>query len=197
MPKKGKLPEWEREENRKKIFLTLLKDPLTFTELLKTLPISRGTLAGHLKDLEEANIIERTRRKGKRVYQVIFGDEEKIMDEIKSAHFDLLLKILSDFTDPLIFDIWKSYSECLLRGIIYFKRRELMGEPRLSAKELHIKSFEIMKAADTPSLQKLFHVDEILERLREMPESEFSEIEELRRSVEKGLRKGKKDEVKN
>jgi len=197
MPKKGKIPEWEREENRTRIFLTLLKEPKTFTELLKALPISRGTLAGHLKNLEEKKIIERTRKEGKRVYQVIFEDEERIIDEIKAAHFDLLLIILSDLTDPLIVEIWRSYSEYLLRSIIFLKRRELMGEPRLTAKELHIKSLEMMKVTDTPKLQKLFPVDEILKRFREMPESDFSEIEELRRSVKKKLRNGKKDEIKN
>ena len=112
-----------------------MKKPLTFTELLNNLSISRKTLSDHLKVLEEEKIIARTRRNGKRVYEVIFDDEERIMDELKSAHFDLLLNMLTDLTDPLFAEVFKSYLESMLRGIIFLRKRELMGEPRLSAKE--------------------------------------------------------------
>lgn len=202
MPIKGKLPEWEKEENRKKIFFTLLEEPLSFTKLLNTLSISRRTLSEHLKDLEKEKIIVRTRRNDKRVYQVIFDDKEKIMNELKSTHFDLLLKTLSHFTDPLIIELWRSYSESILKGIVYFKEREVMQHTRaralrLSAKEIMIKSFEIMKTTASPKLQQLMHIDEILESLEKIPESEFDELEQLRRSIEKELKEGKKDEVEN
>ncbi len=177
MPKKGKLPEWEKEDNRKKIFLELLNQPLSHKELLETLQISRGTLSVHLRELETDKIIERTRRNGKRLYQIIFDDEERIMDELKSIHFDLLLKMLADLVDPLIAEVWKSYSESLLRGIIFFKKRRLMGVPNLSLRAMNIKVYETIQQSASPKLQKMMHVDEILKGLKEKSDSDFYEIE--------------------
>lgn len=197
MPRKGKRPEWERLENRKKIFLELLKRPSSFTELLEKLPISRGALTKHLRELEETKVIERARRKGKRVYQISFDNEEKILDELKSTHFDLLLKILAELVDPLIIDFWQSYSQTLLKTIIFFKKRELMDKPRISAKELHIKVYENIQSSASPKAKKLMHVDEILEGLKKVPDSAFNEFEEVRRSIEKDLKGSKKNEGKN
>lgn len=192
MPKKGKLPEWEKQDNRKKIFLTLFGEPTTFTELLRKLPISRGTLSEHLKELESEKIIGKTRRNGKRVYQVILGDEEKIMDELKAIHFDLLLEMLGEFVDPLLGEVFKSYLESLLRNIIYFKKRELIGERRLSAQELMVNSFEIIKKGASPRLQKMMNVNEIIEGLKSAPESTFDELESYRSTINKKMKRGKK-----
>jgi predicted transcriptional regulator len=176
MPEKGKLPQWEKEENRKKVFLELLKTPMSHKDLLETLKISRGTLSKHLRDLEEDGIIGKTRRNGKRVYQIIFDDEEKIMDELKAMHFDLLLKLLSDFVDPLFVEFWKSYSESILRGIIYFKKRAIMGSPELSIREMNLQVYETIKKSASPRMQKMMYVDEILNGLKETSESDFYEI---------------------
>ncbi len=197
MPKEGKRPEWEKLENRKKIFLELLKRPSSFTELLENLPISRGALAKHLKELEEEKIIEKTRRKGKRVYQIAFDNENRIINELKSIHFDLLLESFAELVDPLIIDLWKSYLESLYKGIFFFKKRELMDEPRMSAKELHIKSYEIIQSSAPPKAKKIMRIDEIVEKLKKMPDSNFEEFEKLRRSMDKELKEGKKNEGKD
>ena len=177
--------------------MELLEKPSSFTELLEKLPISRGALTKHLRELEEKGIIEKARRKAKRVYQIAFDNEEKILDELKSTHFDVLLKILAELVDPLIIDFWQSYSQTLLKTIIFFKKRELMEKPRISAKELHIKVYENIQSSASPKAKKLMHVDEILEGLKKVPDSAFNEFEEVRRSIEKDLKEAKKNEGKN
>jgi DNA-binding transcriptional ArsR family regulator len=193
LPRKGKRPEWEKEENRKKIFLALLKEPLNFEKLREKLQISRGTLAKHLRELEEKRIIEKARINGKRVYQIAFDNEERILDELKSTHFDLLLKALAELVDPLFIDFWKSYSQTLLKTIIFLKKRELMDKPRISAKELHIKVYENIQSSASPKAKKLMHVDEILDGFKKMPYSAFEELDKFFRSSDKGLQGGKKE----
>jgi biotin operon repressor len=185
LPKKGKRPEWEKLENRKIIFLELFEKPSSFKELLEKLPISRGALAKHLRELEEKGIIEKARRKGRRVYQIAFDNEEKILDELKSTHFDMLLKLLAEFVDPLFIDFWESYSQTMLKNIIFFKKRELMDMPRITAKEIHIKVYENIQSSASPEAKKIMHVDEILEKLKEMPDSAFEELDKFLMSDEK------------
>ena len=186
------MPKWEKGENRKKIFLALIDNPLTFSELLENLPISRGALAGHLKELEEEAIIAKARRNKKRVYKIVFDNEEKIMNELKSIHFDILLKLVSDSIDPMIGEVLKSMLDSLMKQIIFFKKRELLDKPRLSAKELQIKTYEIMKTTASPRLQKEMRLNEILGGLRNAPDSVFKEFEDLRTSMNKELKKVKK-----
>jgi DNA-binding transcriptional ArsR family regulator len=196
MPKKGKKPEWEKVENRKRILLTLWKQPLSHKELLESLQISRGTLSDHLRDLEEEEIIRKTRRNGKRVYEVIFDNEERIKNEVYSMNFEMLFKLMSD-TDPVFAETWRSFSESLLKEIIYFKKRRSMDEPRLSAKELLIKTYEIIRKTASPSVRKQIHIDEILEGTKEMPESKFEDLEKSRRHIKKELKGEKNNESEN
>ena len=196
MPKKGKQPEWEKGDNRKRILLTLWKQPHSHKELLETLQISRGTLSTHLRNLEEEEIIRKTRRNGKRVYEVIFDDEERIRNEVYSMNFEMLLDLMSD-TDTLFAETWRSFSESLIKEIIYFKKRRLMDEPRLSAKELLLKTYEIIRNTASSSVRKQIHIDEILEGTKEMPESKFEGLEKLMRHIEKELKEEKNNESEN
>ena len=173
--------------------MELLKSPSSFTELLEKLPMSRGSLTKHLRELEEKKIIEKARRKGKRVYQISFDDEEKILDELKSTHFDLLLKTLAEFVDPLFIDFWESYSQTMLKNIIFLKKRELMDKPRISAKELHIKVYENIQSSASPKAKKLMHVDEILEGLKKMPDSVFEEMDRFLMSSNRKIQGEKKE----
>lgn len=196
MPEKGKLPEWEKKDNRKKIFLALMNKPLSHKELLEELQISRGTLSAHLRDLEEEKIIGRTRRNGKRVYEIIFDDDERIRDELNSMSFELLLDLMSDTLDPLFVDTIKSFSESLFRVMIYFKKRKLMDEPRLSTKEMIVKTYEIIKKSAPPNVAEFIQIDDFLENVRNAPESNFEELEKIQLALGKKVRE-RKNERKN
>jgi DNA-binding MarR family transcriptional regulator len=200
MPRKNLKPEWEKEENRKIVFITLLNEPSSFTELLNKLSMSRGALSTHLKELEKEKVIERTRRNGKRVYQIIFDDEERLRNELKSVNYDLLIHIVSKYINPELAEAFNSLLDSLTNVIIYFKKRELMNEPDLSFKELHVKLYEIMKKSASPRIQKLMHIDEILKGLKETPESELSdreiEFENVKKIIKTDLKERKKNENK-
>jgi DNA-binding MarR family transcriptional regulator len=197
LSKKGKTPQWQKEENRKKIFLALMKEPLAFSGLLEELHMSRGALAGHLRELQEKKIIERTRRNRKRVYQVAFDNEEKIIDELKAIHFDMLFTLFSEIVDSTFAEVWKSYIETMAKVIIHFRKRELMEAPRLSAKELMLTPYKIIQKSSSPKVRQLTHADEIVKELEEMPESSFKELEDLRRSMDRGLKERRKNEGKD
>lgn len=182
MPKRGQKPEWESDENKKRIFIALLNRPASFTELLKQFGFSTATLTKHLRVLEKEKVIERTIEKG-RVYRVVLN-EETILSELKSMHFNTLLALISNIY-PDLAKLWEGYLKSLTKVVIQFKKRELEGKLRLSAKELMIQTMEIIQSTSSLELRKLIHIDEILEDLRKKPESEFQKIEEIRKSLEK------------
>lgn len=134
MPKKGKLPKWEREDNRSKLFSTILRNPLTFTEILDKSELSRSTLTQHLKDLQKEQVIEKTILAGKVVYRPIL-DEEIMLKEVKRASFDGLLSLISKIN----LDFGR-YIEVLLRILvkltIYIKNRELIEGKKTSSDEI-------------------------------------------------------------
>lgn len=154
MPKKGTKPKWEKEENRKIIFLDLLREPLSFTELLEKTQLSRGTLAYHIRELEKERIIERVRKNGKRVYQTVL-DEEKITDELKSVHFDVLLELVSENLGSTFVELWKAYLTSLTKVIIYFKKRQLEGKPSLSPQEVVNQTITIIESTTPPEILEL------------------------------------------
>jgi predicted transcriptional regulator len=187
-PKSGLTPEWEKDENKKKIYLTLLKKRLTFSELMKETNLSTATLSSHLKNLQTKKIIQRTIWKGKRVYEII-PDEEKIASEFKAFSLEILLEIFEEM-EPIVAKTWKAFTECLIKEATYFKKREMLGEPRLSAKELFIKTYEIIDSTTPSEVKKSLGVGEVLEKLRKTPEDapEFQDFERIRKSVEKRIR---------
>jgi len=114
------MPELEKMGNRTKIYTTLLETPLSFTELFEKIKLSRGTLAQHLRDMEEEQIIVRTRRSGKRVYRITW-DEEKIIGELKTFYFDLLTQLLSWFI-PTAKEGIENYLRSLAKEMIQYQK---------------------------------------------------------------------------
>lgn len=188
MPKSGLTPEWEKDENKKKIYLALLKKRLTFSELIKETNLSTATLSSHLRNLQTRKLIERTIWNGKRVYEII-PDEEKIAGEFKAFSLEVLLGIFEEI-EPIVAKTWKALSECLIKEVVYFKKREMLGEPRLSAKELFIKTYEIMNSTTPLEVKEFLGTEEVLEKLRKKPEDapEFQKFERIRNSVEQRIR---------
>ena len=72
-----------------------------------------------------------------------------------------------------------------------------MEEPRLSAKELHLKTYKIIRNSASPSVRKLIQIDEILKGIEDMPDSKFEDFEKLRRNIEKDMKGDKKNEKEN
>ncbi|MDH5746123.1 MAG: winged helix-turn-helix domain-containing protein [Candidatus Bathyarchaeota archaeon] len=119
MPIKGKLPELEKMGNRSKIYMTLLENPLSFTELLEKTQLSKGTLAQHLRDMEQEEVIRRIRRNGKRVYKTVW-DKEKVIAELKTFHFDMLIQLLSRFI-PGAKEGIENYLKSLAKEIVQYQ----------------------------------------------------------------------------
>lgn len=134
MPRKGKLPEWEREDNRAKIFRQIFQNPSTFTETLSATGFSRSTLTQHLKDLQKQQIVEKAVIDGRVVYQLTL-DEERMLDEIKRASFDGLLSLISAFNQELALFI-EALLRLLVKSTVYFKTKELADGKKPSAEEM-------------------------------------------------------------
>lgn len=134
MPIKGKLPEWEKESNRAKIFFTLIQNPLTFTKILNEIGLARSTLTQHLKDLQQQQVVEKAIMNGRVVYRLIL-DEEKMLDEIKRASFDGLLSLISAINRELAMFI-EMLLRILVKSTVYFKTRELVDGKKPSAEEM-------------------------------------------------------------
>jgi len=115
MPKKHKLPEWERLENRQKIYLTLLGKPLTFTELQKKTGFARSTLSQHLKDMLKSGVINKAIKDGKVVY-ITAKDKHKIESELLKLRLNAFLEFVSK-TDPNIYEKLKSLVDTWFDGI--------------------------------------------------------------------------------
>jgi len=119
MPIKGKLPELEKMGNRSKIYMALLESSLSFTELLEKTQLSRGTVAKHIRDMEQEKVIRRTRRNGKRVYKTIW-DKEKLVAELKTFHFDMITQLLSHFIPNAKKEI-ENYLMSLAKEIVQYQ----------------------------------------------------------------------------
>jgi len=111
MPKRRKKPEWEREENRSKIYLSLLGNSMSFSELLKKTKLARSTLSSHLKVLLNSGVIEKTIKDGIVVYQTVV-DSHKLKSELMrlrlQSFMDLVAKTSPDTFEKInkLFDEW-------------------------------------------------------------------------------------------
>ena len=133
MPVKGKLPRWERSDNRSVIFKKVLDKSQTFTELLNDTGFSRATLSNHLTVLQDEGLIEKALEDGRVVYTSIL-DEEKIKSEFKKMNYDFLIEMLDEQTPSLglffqMLMIW------VVKSQILQKRRILEGKPPLTKEE--------------------------------------------------------------
>lgn len=83
---KGKRMEWVAEDNRERIKKALVKEGLTFGELLKMEIVTDKALSSHLKEMMKERIVQKTydAKKGKVVYQLT----EKGKGE---AYFELMM----------------------------------------------------------------------------------------------------------
>ena len=75
MPVKYRYPEWEREDNRTKIFSTIFDKSMTFMELKNHTGFAKSTLSSHLKELQELGIIEKALVNDRVVYQTSLNEE--------------------------------------------------------------------------------------------------------------------------
>jgi len=187
MPKKGKLPEWEKDENKRHLFKLILAKPSSFKELLKQTRFSTATLSKHLDTLEKQKLIEKAIEKGRIVYRATLN-EEALLSEIKAMSFEMLIGILS-YIEPNLAKIWETLPKALTKEIIYFKKRELEGKPPLSAKELMIQTLQIIQSVQSPEIRKITNIDETLELLKQKPDSEFQKLEEMRKALTRKLRR--------
>jgi DNA-binding transcriptional ArsR family regulator len=126
MPEKGKLPEWERMDNRTTIFTTIMDESLTFTELLNKTNLSRATLSSHLSDLQDDELIEKALENGRVVYQITFN-EEKIETEFKKIGYDLLFDII-DSENPKLGIMLRVLMKLLVKITINVKHSSLHGK---------------------------------------------------------------------
>jgi DNA-binding transcriptional ArsR family regulator len=108
LPVKNKLPQWERMENRTKLFTTILQNSLTFTELLNETGFSRATLTNHLKDLRQDGIIEKTIENNRVVYSITL-DENRLESEIKKIGFDILFDFVYEEHPKVAFYVEDTY----------------------------------------------------------------------------------------
>ena len=115
VPVKSKKPEWERLENRQKIYLTLLRGPLTFTELQKGTGFARSTLSQHLKDMFKSGVINKAIKNGKVVY-ITVKDKHKIESELLKLRLNAFLEFVSK-TDPNIYERLKDLVDAWFDGI--------------------------------------------------------------------------------
>ena len=125
MPEKERLSEWEKQNNRKKVFSALLRKSMTFSELLETTSLSKATLSSHLKKLQEEHMIERTI--DKRIYKVILN-ENTLMDEIKATTFDVLMEFLKESNQLDVAQILEKMVRITTATIIDLKKKEALGE---------------------------------------------------------------------
>ena len=115
MPKKHKLPEWEKLENRQEIYLTLLGEPLTFTELQERTGFAKSTLSQHLKDMLKSGAINKAIKDGKVVY-ITVKDKHKIESELLKLRLEAFLEFVSK-TDPDTYEKLKSLVNTWFDGV--------------------------------------------------------------------------------
>lgn len=180
MPERGKRSEWEREDNRTKLFYTLLNKPRTFTELLEETEFARSTLTKHLKYLSQRQIIERAIEDDRIVYRIIY-DEERLLSEIRSMHYDLIIEIISQ-VEPLLAILLESYFNSLVKVMIHFNKMKIEGKREISTKEVLWRTADLIESESPPEF-----IDLIQPRLDlfKAPSKELVEqFEQLRKKLE-------------
>jgi DNA-binding transcriptional ArsR family regulator len=101
----------------------LYEEPKAFTTLLNTIDLSRSTLSIHLKQLQEAGVIEKAIKNNEVVYQTI-PNEEKWLSEIKRMSFDYALAYLCAINPEMGFFV-QVMSKLLVR-IAVTKRNKMI-----------------------------------------------------------------------
>lgn len=106
MPKKGKLPELEKEVNRTKVYMTIAKKPQTFTQLLNSTKLSRASLTYHLQTLQKEDMIYKDTIKltdtldhkevGSIVYKIKEDEMEKFLMETVMISLPTILNMIED-----------------------------------------------------------------------------------------------------
>lgn len=142
MPEKGKLPAWEREDNRSKIFTLLLDESYTFGELLNEVELSRSTLSAHLSDLQEDGLIEKAIENNRVVYRTTL-DEKVIELEMKNLSYDWIREFLYD-TIPSIGMFVDISIKILIMEKIWMRQRKFEGNPPSQEEEIE-KLWELTK----------------------------------------------------
>lgn len=127
------MPAWERQDNRREIFLTLFDKSLTFTELLKETGFSRSTLSKHLKDLQDAKVVEKAIEKGKVVYRTTLN-EERILSELKKTTFNSIMRLISMYY-PELHRLTELHLRLNVKSVILSKKRKAEGKPPITIEE--------------------------------------------------------------
>ncbi|MFC1803280.1 winged helix-turn-helix domain-containing protein [Thermoproteota archaeon] len=135
MPVKGKMSEWEREDNRTQLFKLLLEKSYRYNELFRASGFSsKSTLNNHLLDLVESGVVEKAIENGKMVYR-IGSNEEDIVSEFKKMNYDVLLELISEF-NPELGLFLKVFSWGAIQGSLWERKRRLKGLGAPSAEEV-------------------------------------------------------------
>ncbi|MEM4973460.1 MAG: winged helix-turn-helix domain-containing protein [Candidatus Hadarchaeales archaeon] len=106
MPKKGKRPAWEREENRTRIYLAILGKPSTFAELKKETGLAPSTLTLHLREMKASGIIEKAIENDRVVYRTV-EDRAKMEDELLKLRLQSFLELVHR-TNPELYEKMKA-----------------------------------------------------------------------------------------
>lgn len=154
MPVKDRYPEWEREDNRTKIFSTIFKESMTFTELRNHTGFAKSTLSSHLKELKEYGVIEKALENDRVVYRTSLN-EEALEAEFKRKNFDSILHYLLQ-SSPEIGVWFKVSMKLAVRTIIFNKKRELDGKPPLPDDEVYENVWQIVKKEIPENEQRIF-----------------------------------------
>lgn len=105
MPKKGKLPETEKQVNRTRVYMIIAKKPQTFTELLESTKLSRASLTYHLQTLRDEDAVYKDIIKpteaprsevGKIVYKVKEDEMEKFLMETVMIGLPTIISVTED-----------------------------------------------------------------------------------------------------
>jgi DNA-binding transcriptional ArsR family regulator len=106
MPKKGKLPELEKQVNRAKVYMAIAKKPQTFTQLLDSTKLSRASLTYHLQTLQNEDMIYKDTIKptetlnraevGNIVYKIKEDEMEKFLMETVMISLPVILNVIED-----------------------------------------------------------------------------------------------------
>ena len=116
MPKLGKRPKWEKEDNINTIFYALLQKPQTFTELKKTSGLAKSTLSQHLKELQKTKLIEKALEEERIVYRTRYN-EESIRARIRETRYDVLISVISNL-DPELAKKLDAFIDLLAKTLI-------------------------------------------------------------------------------
>ena len=156
MPVKYKRPEWEKVDNRTRIYAILLERSLTFTELLNETGFARSTLTNHLNDLMEYEAIEKAFEIGHVVYRATI-DEKIIESELKKWQYDWIQNFLTK-SHPSIGIFLDAIMKILIKELIWFKQRKIEGNPPSRDEQIK-KILELSKIEFTPEYIQNFQKD--------------------------------------